>query len=277
MSSPERIPLLTIGATHIPRLGFGTFRLTGEACHSAVSAALQIGFRHIDTAQMYDNEEIVGAAIATSGVSRDDIFLTTKIGNHNHGRAEVLRSVDESLDKLGTDHVDLLLIHWPVESVALAETCEAMAQVQEAGKARHLGVSNFTTKLVDAARLHMEVFANQVEYHVYLDQQAILTQARRYGHAVTAYAPMARASVMEDSTVASIAAHHQASPTAVALAWLLSQDQVVAIPKATSRAHILSNFSAVEISLTAEETDALNALPKDGRLVSPPGRAPDWD
>lgn len=266
----------TIQGTKVPALGFGTFRLHGNTCRDAVLHAMHIGYRHIDTAQAYDNEADVGEALRMSGVSRDDCFLTTKIDNGQHAAPNVISSTEESLRKLGVDYVDLLLIHWPTKTVPLAETLEAMSRLQEDGKTRHIGVSNFPTHLVSEAMKHATIFADQVEYHPLLGQEKLCAMAREHDFMITAYSPLAVGKVVDYAVMNDIASELGVSPTAVALAWLMEQDKVVPIPKATSEEHIEDNFTALDLRLTDEQIAAIDALPKDRRLVNP-GFAPDWD
>lgn len=266
----------TIQGVKVPSLGFGTFRLGGQECRDAVLHALHIGYRHVDTAQMYDNEEFVGQALASSGVAREDVFLTTKIGNGNHAAPNVLSSTDESLAKLGVDYVDLLLIHWPVQTVPLGETLEAMLDLQDQGKVRHIGLSNATSSIVADAEHHARIFANQIEYHPLLGQDLLCEMAREHDFMITAYSPLAMGKVADYMVINDIASELGVSPMAVALAWLLEQDKVVPIPKATSEDHIADNFTALDVRLSEEQIAAIDALPKDRRLVNP-SFAPDWD
>lgn len=266
----------TIQGTKVPAIGFGTFRLGGETCRNAVLHAMNIGYRHIDTAQMYENEEFVGQALASSGVNRDDYFLTTKIGNGNHSADSVVSSTDESLRKLGVDHVDLLLIHWPIPTVPLAETLGAMLELQEAGKIKHIGLSNATTAIVTEAQQHATIFANQIEYHPLLAQRKLCEMAREHDFMITAYSPLATGKVRDYAVITDIASDLGVSPTAVALAWLMEQDKVVPIPKATSPDHIEENFTAVDVRLSPDQIAAIDDLPKDRRLVNP-SIAPEWD
>jgi 2,5-diketo-D-gluconate reductase B len=266
----------TIQGMKVPALGFGTFRLHGNTCRDAVLHAMHIGYRHIDTAQAYDNELDVGEALRMSGVPRDDYFLTTKIDNGQHAAPNVISSTEESLRKLGVDFVDLLLIHWPINTVTLAVTIEAMRRLQEDGKTRLIGVSNFPTHLVSEAMKHATIFGDQVEYHPLLGQEKLCAMAREHDFMITAYSPLARGKVVDYAVMNDIASELGVSPTAVALAWLMEQDKVVPIPKATSEEHIEDNFTALDLRLTNEQIAAIDALPKDRRLVNP-GFAPNWD
>lgn len=238
--------------------------------------ALDIGYRHIDTAQAYGNEVEVGKAIAASSVGRGDICLTTKVWRDQLGRLQ--DSVDESLTKLGTDYVDLLLIHWPVEEVPLDEQLRALQAVHTTGKARLIGVSNFTVAwLEEALALGIPLATNQVEYHAQLSQEPVLDTLRANGMFLTAYSPLGRGRLLKNDTVATIAAAHHTNPAAVLLAWLLAQDDVVAIPKSTSKSHLQGNFAAQYVQLTANDIAQLNTLTKpDGRVINP-GFSPKWD
>lgn len=266
----------TIRGTKVPALGFGTFQLHGDTCRDAVLHAMHVGYRHIDTAQAYDNEEHVGEALRMSGVARENYFLTTKVDNGQHAAPNVVSSTEESLRKLGVDHVDLLLIHWPITTVPLAETLEAMRQLQDDGKTTHIGVSNFPTHLVAEAMQHATVFADQIEYHPLLGQEKLCAMAREHDFMITAYSPLARGKVADYAVMNDIAEELGVSPTAVALAWLMEQDKVVPIPKATSKEHIEDNFAAIDVVLTEQQMAAIDGLPKDRRLINP-GFAPDWD
>lgn len=270
---------LDIKGARVPALGLGTWQLSGRGCFEAVRQALDLGYRHIDTAQMYGNETEVGWAIRESGLARDAIFLTTKLAPGNLGAAAVKRTAEESLRRLATDHVDLLLIHWPTGEVPLAETLRALAALRDAGKTRHIGVSNFNVALLqEAIETHgADLLCNQVEYHPYLSQRAVLAAVRRHGLKLTAYSPLARGRVQRDPALAAIARKYGKSPAQVALRWLLDQDGVVAIPKAASRAHLAANIEIFDFTLGAEDRAAIDALRDDYRVVDPAGWAPDWD
>jgi diketogulonate reductase-like aldo/keto reductase len=271
---------VTANGAEIPALGFGTFRMSGAEVLRIVPRAIEIGFRHIDTAQIYGNEAEVGEAIAGSGVKRDDIFLTTKVWVDKFHHADFLASVDESLRKLKTDHVDLLLLHWPNPSVPLAEQVGALNEVRKAGKVRHIGVSNYNTALMaEASRLSEAPLAtNQIEYHPYLDQGVVLDAARRLGMSITAYYAMADGAVLHDPTLREIAETHGKTVAQVVLRWLVQQDGVVALSKTATASRVPENFAIFDFELTGEEMKAIHALARpQGRLVSPPGLAPVWD
>lgn len=260
----------------IPQIGLGTWELEGDTCADAVETALRLGYRHIDTAQAYGNEDRVGEGLARSDVDRDDVWVTTKVWNSQVERDRVIASADRSLERLGLDHVDLLLLHWPVEMDRLEDTLEQMQSLVDAGKVRHIGVSNFTADQVRRAAKVTDVFCNQVEYHAMLDQSAVREACADVGARVVAYSPLARGDLLRDPVVTNVAGARSTGPAQIALRWLLDQD-VVVIPKASSEAHLAANLEALSMPpLEPEDTAALDQLPKDRRVIDPPF-APDWD
>jgi 2,5-diketo-D-gluconate reductase B len=269
---------VTVKGTKVPALGFGTWQLTGAQCEGAVEYALELGYRHLDTAQAYGNEREVGRAIARSGVKRDALFLTTKIAPENVAARNVRRSLAGSLDALATDHVDLLLIHWPSATVGMGETLRAMGEAKAEGKARQIGVSNFTVaQMREAIETHgAEIFCNQVEYHALIAQSRVIDFARAHGMLVTAYCPLARGRIADQPALAAIAKNHGKSVAQVALRWLIQQDGVAAIPRSSSRQHIAANFAIFDFALSGEEMAAVDRLRGNTRLVSP-SFAPRWD
>ncbi|MGV1925710.1 aldo/keto reductase [Agrobacterium tumefaciens] len=271
---------VTANGASIPALGFGTFRIPGPDVLRIVPHALKAGFRHIDTAQIYGNEAEVGEAIAGSGVARSDIFLTTKVWVENYRHDAFLASVDESLKKLKTDYVDLLLLHWPNEAVTLAEQIGALNAVRDAGKVRHIGVSNFNTALMgEAVSLSKApIVTNQIEYHPYIDQDMVIAAAKAAGMSVTGYYGMADGKVFADPVLKDIAASRGKSVAQVVLRWLVQQQGVIALSKTVSEARVDENLAIFDFTLSVAETDAIRALARpDGRIVSPDGLAPVWD
>ncbi|WCK12664.1 aldo/keto reductase [Agrobacterium tumefaciens] len=271
---------VTANGASIPALGFGTFRIPGPDVLRIVPHALKAGFRHIDTAQIYGNEAEVGEAIAGSGVARSDIFLTTKVWVENYRHDAFLASVDESLKKLKTDYVDLLLLHWPNEAVTLAEQLGALNAVRDAGKVRHIGVSNFNTALMAEAVSLSEapIVTNQIEYHPYIDQDMVIAAAKAAGMSVTGYYGMADGKVFADPVLKDIAASRGKSVAQVVLRWLVQQQGVIALSKTVSEARVDENLAIFDFTLSVAETDAIRALARpDGRIVSPDGLAPVWD
>ena len=268
-----------IRGAKIPVLGFGTWAVSGSGAYDTTRQALDLGYRHIDTAQIYGNEAEIGRAIRDSGIARDEIFLTTKIAPDKLRAAAAKRSHEESLKRLGLDYVDLLLIHWPNPDAPLGETLGALAALREAGKTRYIGVSNFSVKLLHEAveRHGAELLCNQVEYHPFLSQRAVLAAVRRYGMMLTAYAPVARGRVFKDKTLAAIGRKYDKSPAQIALRWLIEQDGVAAVPKAAQRAHAAANLDIFDFVLSAEDRAAIDGLAEGERLVEWWGYAPEWD
>jgi 2,5-diketo-D-gluconate reductase B len=264
--------------TPIPSVGFGTWQITGQDCVSGVRDALHLGYRHIDTAQIYDNEAEVGQGIADSGVDRDQIWLTTKVWRSALSPKAIVTSTEESLRKLSVDHVDLLLVHWPIfKQATLAQILEAFVGLQERELTRHIGVSNFPSKLLDQAAQLAPLFTNQVEYHPYLDQSPVLKVCRKHGLLLTAYSPLARGKVLNDPVLTEIGAKTGHSAAQVALRWLVQQPGVSAIPKASSEKNRKANLAVSEFEISASDMARIHALAKpDGRVIDPPF-APNWD
>ena len=260
----------------VPALGLGTWDLRGEACTEAVHHALSLGYRHIDTAQGYDNEEFVGAGLQKAGIARDEIFLVTKVKPDNFRREAVLTSTTESLGKLQTDYVDLLLMHWPNPDVSLDETLGAFLELHQQGAVRHIGVSNFPSKLMDKAQEITKIFANQVEYHPYLSQETLLEQARTQDYLLTAYSPIAQGQVTDDPALQEIGEAHGKSAVQVTLRWLIQQDRVAAIPKAASEKNRVNNLDIFNFELSDDEMARIFGLAQGERLVAPEN-GPDWD
>jgi 2,5-diketo-D-gluconate reductase B len=261
----------------IPELGLGTWQITGPDAAGAVADALNLGYRHLDTARAYENEREVGEGLRRAGVPRDEIWLTTKLWRDGLRPDGVREQMDTSLGELQTDHVDLLLIHWPNDDVPLAETLGAMAELREQGKTRNIGVSNFTSAQVREAARAQPILTNQVEYHAYLGQQKVLDACRENDVLLTAYSPFAHGKLLKDPVLQQIADDRGATPAQIALRWLLDQEGVVAVPKAASHENRVRNLGALDLDpLTAGERASIDDLPKDRRVIDP-GWAPDWD
>jgi len=263
----------------IPALGFGTFRLDGSVARRMVAYALEIGYRHIDTAQMYGNEAEVGAAIEASGVGRDEIWLTTKIWPDNFRAGDLERAAAASVERLRTEP-DLLLLHWPNPRVPLEETLGALNEVKRRGLTRHIGISNCPSALIreSVAISEEPLILNQVEYHPYLSQRTVLAEVRRHGMALTAYSPIAQGKVFSDPTLRRIGGRHGKNPGQVALRWLIQQDAVTAIPRSSREANAKANLDVFDFALSAEEMAEIAALARpDGRVVKAAGMAPQWD
>ena len=262
----------------VPALGFGTWQIEGDAAREAVEHALTVGYRHIDTAQMYGNERAVGEGLRAAGTDRDAVFLTTKIERDWLRYRDVLRVADESLRLLQTDYVDLLLIHWPNEGIELQETLDAFREVQHRQKAKHIGVSNFPPALLrEALEIAPGLVCDQVEYHPYLDQTELLAEVRERGLFLTAYSPLARGEVLGDAVIREIAEAHGKTPAQVVLRWLVQQERVAAIPKASSPEHREANIAVFDFALSDDEMAAIHGLARaDGRLLDP-AWGPEWE
>lgn len=271
---------VTANGASIPALGFGTFRMPGAEVLEILPQAIQAGFRHVDTAQLYRNEAEVGEAIENSGVSRGDIFLTTKVWVDKFRHDEFIASVEESLRKLRTDHVDLLLLHWPNGEVPLAEQIGNLNEVAKAGKARHIGVSNYNTALM-AEAVHLSdapIVTNQIEYHPYLDQTPVLEAARAAGMSITAYYAMADGKVVSDPVLNEIGKAHGKTAAQVVLRWLVQQPGVITLSKTATVSRLAENLAIFDFELSEADMRAIHALAEPrGRIVSPAGLAPDWD
>ncbi len=264
----------------LPKIGMGTFRLKGNDARDAVKSALSLGYRHIDTAQMYENEAEVGDGIVSSGIPRREVFLTTKIWHDKLHASDLINSLHDSLARLKTDHVDLALIHWPSpdDQVPMAEYLGALRDAQREGLAEHIGISNFTCAQMDQARNILgngALFTNQVEVHPFLSNRQVVEHARGLGIPVTGYMPLAVGKVMEDETLIRIGRDHNASPAQIAIAWVAARG-VVPIPSSTRASHQKANLDALNISLNAEEMAAIDALDRGERIANP-GFAPNWD
>jgi 2,5-diketo-D-gluconate reductase B len=266
---------LELQGTRVPRIGFGTWQITGRACSEAVEDALALGYRHIDTARVYDNEREVGTGLSASGINRDEVWITTKIPYGDLARDRVRAAAEGSLRDLGLDRVDLLLIHWPNPSVQLEETLDAMRELRDEGLVSHLGVSNFPPGLFRHALELAPILTNQVEFHPFLAQDALLRIAGEHESSVTAYAPLAQGEVAHDPVLTEIGEAHGRSAAQVALRWLLDHDRALVVPKAAGHRNRAANLD-VNFELDAEERARIDALPKDRREFDP-SWAPDWD
>jgi 2,5-diketo-D-gluconate reductase B len=262
----------------LPRLGLGTFRMQGDVCRAAVESALGLGYRHIDTAEMYGNEDAIGPAIAASGVARQDMHVTTKVWHENLAPDAIRRAFDTSLKKLRLDHVDLYLVHWPSKNMNLPAMFETLLKLKEEGRTRAIGVANFNLALLKTVveEIKAPIACNQIEYHVMLDQTPVRNYLAAKSIPLVAYCPLAQGRAASDATLTAIGRKHGASAAQVALKWLLDQDGVAAIPKASRRESQKANLDALHVGLDDEDRQAIAALPKNQRFVSP-GFAPAWD
>lgn len=255
----------------MPALGLGTWKNDDpETCAESIRTALELGYRHVDTAQIYGNETAVGNGIASASVPREDIFLTTKVWTDSLAREDVLASTRESLDRLGVESVDLLYVHWPAKAYDPSETLPAFESLREQGLIEHIGVSNFEPETIDRARevLETPIFANQVECHPLLQQDELRRYCDSHDIELVAYSPLARGAVFENPTLNEIAADRGISEAQVSLAWLREKG-LTAIPKATSREHLIDNWASLEVELSESEVDRIDAIENTDRQVNP--------
>ena len=271
---------LSVGGANIPLLGFGTYGMSGARLKNVLVAALRQGFRHIDTAQMYQNESDVGAAIRASGVARSDVFVTTKVWVDNYPRDRFMASVDSSLRELRSDYIDLLLVHWPRGGAPLAEQVEGLNRAVNSGKVRHVGVSNYSADMMRAAAALLEhpLVTNQVEYHPFLDQAGLLRQVAASESSLMAYCGMAVGRVFRTDLLKDIAARNRRSVAQVVLRWLIQQPRVIALSRTENIERIPDNAKVFDFALSAADMAAITRLRAPGnRIVDPPHLAPDWD
>ncbi len=274
----DTMPTVCAQDGEFPALGFGTWQLKGETARNSVTEALNAGYRHVDTARMYQNEADVGRGIADSSVARDNIFLTTKIFMDALDAASVKRQLENSLQELATDYVDLVLIHWPTTEVPLDETLGAMHELREDGKTRHVGVSNFPVRWLKSALKASPgaITCNQVEYHPFLSQSTLLKFCRSKAVPLLAYCPLAKGGVPENPLLQEIGRRHGKSAAQVALRWLLRQPGVGAVPKSRNPEHIRANLDVFDFELSDDEMRQIHALDRGERIIDPEW-APDWD
>jgi diketogulonate reductase-like aldo/keto reductase len=274
----------TLGPESVPRpdgmpvLGLGTYRNDDhDQCVESVRTALEMGYRHVDTASMYRNERGVGDGIATADVGREEVFLASKVWKSDLSHQGVLDSARASLDRLGTDYIDLLYVHWPAGEYDPEETLRAFDELSDRGDIRHIGVSNFEPAHLDRARdvLEAPIFANQVEMHPLLPQRALREYAAEYDIAMVAYAPVARGRVFDVPVLSEIADSRGVSEAQVALAWL-RENGVAAIPKATGRDHIRDNWESLALSLDEAEIARIDAIENRERLIDPDFGPASW-
>lgn len=267
-------------ASTIPPLGLGTFGRTGDAGTAAILDALEIGYRHLDTAQNYDTERQVGEAVRRSGLKRDEIFVTTKVGDQRMDKVQFMPSVERSLEQIGLGPVDLLLIHWPSKNDAIPfeDYMTSLAEAQQRGFARLIGVSNFTIDHLERTErlLGKGVIAtNQVELHPYLQSRKLVAHARAMGLPLTAYQPIAKGECARDPLLAEIGEAHGVTASAVALAFLMAEGHIV-IPASSSKANLAANFAALGVTLTDAEKASIRTLDRGFRRINPE-KAPRWD
>lgn len=266
---------------HIPAFGLGTFRLKDEVVKASVAHALDVGYRVVDTAQIYGNEQAIGEAIRASGVAQRELFLTTKIWTENLSRDKLIPSLKNSLHHLGADAVDLTLIHWPSpqQQVSVEEYMQALLEARQLGLTRQIGISNFTVDLMQQAINAIgagQIATNQIELHPYLQNHSVADFAKQQGIHITSYMTLAYGKVLHDPLLADIARQHGATTAQVALAWAMQQGYAV-IPSSTKRENLISNLQAQQLRLTEQDMQRIATLDRGERLVDPEGLAPQWD
>jgi diketogulonate reductase-like aldo/keto reductase len=273
------IPLVEAHGAKVPAIGLGTWQLSGEACTRAVVAALECGYRHIDTAKMYGNETEVGQGLKSGGVPRDEVFVTTKVWRDDLHDGDLQRSAEASLKRLELDKLDLLLIHWPNRNIPLQESIKALCETRSRGLTSHIGVSNFPVALLEEALAVASepIVTNQCEYHPWLDQTKVLAASRKHGVSFTSYCPLGRGEGPRDPAIKIIADKHGKTPSQVLLRWHIQQPDVIAIPRSGTPAHIRENIAVGDFQLSGEEMRTISGMTrKDGRIVDFDW-APDWD
>jgi 2,5-diketo-D-gluconate reductase B len=268
--------VVQVQGARMPRLGFGTWLMQGDDAYDGVRDALEIGYRHIDTARAYENEREVGRAIADSGVDRGELWLTTKVWTEDFTPDRLKSAAEDSLRTLRVDHVDLMLLHWPNPDVPLEETLQALAGLRDSGRIGHAGVSNFPARLLARAIEITPLLANQVEFHPFLDQDALLDLCAANDMTLTAYSPLAHGEVPKDPALREIGEAHGKSAGQVALRWLLDHKVVTTVPKASSHDRRRENFEVFDFELSDADRERIAALRKDLRTADPPF-APDWN
>jgi diketogulonate reductase-like aldo/keto reductase len=257
---PPDVKHVTVQDVEVPALGLGTWRLEGEDCYRAVSTALEVGYRHVDTAQAYGNEREVGRAIADADVDREEVFLTTKVlPSEATDYASTRAAAGSCLDRLGVDYADLVLLHWPNPLANLDGQLQALSDMREEGAIDHVGVSNFSTRQLRKAREYANapIFTNQVQFHPYKPQRSMLRYCQDNDLALTAYSPLGHGGVLDDDLLRSVGRRYGKSPAQVAIRWALQHRNVLAIPKATSRSHIEENADVFDFQLTRQEMDQI--------------------
>jgi diketogulonate reductase-like aldo/keto reductase len=276
----QTVPAVEAHGARIPLVGLGTWELRGAVCARVVEQALRVGYRHVDTAEMYGNEREVGEGLRASGVKRGEVFVTTKVWPSHFAPRELERAAKESLVKLRMPEVDLLLLHWPNPQVPLAETLGALCKMKRLGLARHIGVSNFTVALIEeAVRLSPEpLTCNQIELHPFLDQSKVVGACRSHGMAVIAYSPIARGNAKNNAVLARIGKIHRKTAAQVCLRWLV-QMNIAVIPRTSRIARLEENLSIFDFRLTdAEMAEIATLAHPDGRIVDYAySGSPKWD
>jgi 2,5-diketo-D-gluconate reductase B len=280
MPAPHNGRMIYIEANgaKIPAIGLGTWELRGRTCARLVEQALRLGYRHIDTAQVYENEREVGEGVRGSGVKRADVFVTTKVWTTHFAPNDLERSVKESLARLRLTEIDLLLLHWPNPHVPLSETLGALAHARQLGLTRHIGVSNFTVALIEdaVAACAEPLVCDQVEYHPYLDQTKVKAACAAHDMALVAYSPVAKGRIKNDRALALIGKRHHKTAAQICLRWLVQQN-VVAIPRTSKLERLSENIDVFDFELSDEEMNQISAMGSASGRLTDYGFAPKWD
>ncbi len=275
------VPTIAGNNLDMPALGFGTFELEPDTVRRIIPEALALGYRHIDTAQIYANEQAVGEAIESSGVDRSELFVTTKVWVDRFGPEQLIGSVRESLNRLRCERIDLLLLHWPVfGKQGMAPTLEALMRARADGLTRHIGLSNFTIAQTEQAVAYCgegQLATNQVEYHVYLGQERLRRVLARHNLVLTAYMPLAKARTVNDPVLWDIGSRYGKTAAQIALRWLVEQDRVAAIPATSSLHHARANIELFDFALDDQDRARIDALDKRLRICTPESLSPAWD
>jgi len=277
----NEVPTITGNGVNMPALGIGTFELDEATVSDILPHALELGYRHVDTAQIYRNEAAVGAAIKRVGVQREDLFITTKVWIDQYDPARFMRSVEGSLKRLQTDYVDLLLLHWPVfDGNGMNPTLDALMRARSKGLTKHIGISNFTIDQTEQATAFCgegQLATNQVEYHVYLGQERLRRVLARHNLVLTAYMPLAKTRTVNDPVLWDIGEQYGKTAAQVALRWLVEQDRVAAIPATSNPHHAATNLDIFDFQLSEEDQERIAGLDKKRRICKPEGLSPEWD
>jgi len=275
------VPTIAANGVNMPALGFGTFELDEATVEEILPHALELGYRHVDTAQIYRNESAVGRSIKRVGVRREDLFITTKVWIDQYSPRALLRSVQGSLKRLQTDYVDLLLLHWPVfGGNGMNPTLDALMRARRDGLARHIGISNFTIEQTEQAVAFCGeglLATNQVEYHVYLGQERLRRVLGHHNLILTAYMPLAKARTVNDPVLWDIGEQYGKTAAQVALRWLVEQDRVAAIPSTSNPHHAATNLDIFDFQLSETDQERIAGLDKKRRICKPEGLSPQWD
>jgi len=272
--------IIDVSGARIPAIGFGTYQLRGDTCARMVAKAIETGYRHIDTARMYENEREVGEGIRTSGIDRGELFVTTKVWRDNIGADALVASARDAVDALGIGPVDLLLIHWPNAEIPLEDSIRALNQARTEGLTRHIGVANFTSAMMDdaAAISDTPIVCNQVEYHPMLSQEAILGACERHDMALVAYSPIGQGkALLNDPTIQAVAKAHGRTPAQIVLRWEIEQARVAAIPRTSNPERLHENLDVFSFELTADEHRSIGELASRRQRLVNPSFAPSWD